>query len=196
MFGPRRRRPVLGTALIIGGSRAAARREVDKQSAAAAQRSEDVDKQVANRKQEEEEQEAKIQKAVDEALKKTGAGALPSPISGGGSVGGGGDDRPVKGKGKAVAGGGIDGGGAEGVGRIEEPKPVCLASGKSTEGGRGSFLNVLPMGSETPQNSPIMPAASRDPFAGERVDMQFCFKCGLKCEAGDAFCRRCGVGLG
>lgn len=88
MFG--RRRPVLGTALIVGASRGAARREVSKQTTAqqqqSAQNSDDVDRQVADKLQEEEdhrrekeEQEARIQKAVDEAVRKAGV-EQPKPV--------------------------------------------------------------------------------------------------------------------
>lgn len=87
MFG--RRRPVLGTALIVGASRGAARREVSKQTTAqqqSAQNSDDVDRQVAAKLQEEEdhrrekeEQEARIQKAVEEAVRKAGV-EQPKPV--------------------------------------------------------------------------------------------------------------------
>lgn len=88
MFG--RRRPVLGTALIVGASRGAARREVSKQSTAqqqqSAQNTDDVDRQVAAKLQEEEdrrrekdEQEARIQKAVEEAVRKA-AVEQPKPV--------------------------------------------------------------------------------------------------------------------
>lgn len=88
MFG--RRRPVLRTALIVGASRGASRREVSKQTTAqqqqSAQNSDDVDRQVADKLQEEEdhrrekeEQEARIQKAVEEAVKKAGV-EQPKPV--------------------------------------------------------------------------------------------------------------------
>lgn len=153
-----RRRPVLGTALIVGASRGAARREVSKQTTAqqqqSAQNSDDVDRQVAaklqeeeDRRREKEEQEVRIQKAVEEAVRKAA---------------------------------------------VEQPRPVVLAPETGPEEGRrGSFVGgplVLNGGAE------VMPVAARE-VAGVVGEALFCGKCGLKGEAGDGFCRRCGMGL-
>ncbi|KAK3688890.1 hypothetical protein B0T22DRAFT_512779 [Podospora appendiculata] len=71
MFG-RRRRPVLGTAVVIGASRAAARHEVQKQSTSQSQYEDDVAREAERRRQEEAEQEERTQRAVEQALKKAG----------------------------------------------------------------------------------------------------------------------------
>ncbi|KAK0747157.1 hypothetical protein B0T18DRAFT_413219 [Schizothecium vesticola] len=130
MFG--RRRPVLGTALIVGASRGAARREVSKQTSSQqqqpAQNSDDVDRQVAaelqeeeDRRREKEEQEVRIQKAVEEAVRKTGGGG----------------------------------------GGIEQPRPAMLApeAGPPEAGRRGSFVDgPLVLNGE----AEVMPAAARE----------------------------------
>jgi len=94
MFG-RRRRPILGTALVIGASRASARHEVQRQVAAQTQRDYQIQQEVEYRsrqKEEEEariqraaedkqrqkeEEEARIQRAVDEAIRAQAAAAAP-----------------------------------------------------------------------------------------------------------------------
>lgn len=98
MFG-RRRRPILGTALVIGASRASARHEVQRQVAAQSQREFQIQQEVEYRsrqKEEEEariqraaeakqrqkeEEEARIQRAVEEAIKAQTAAAPTPPVA-------------------------------------------------------------------------------------------------------------------
>ncbi|KAK0642213.1 hypothetical protein B0T16DRAFT_421181 [Cercophora newfieldiana] len=67
MLGPRRR-PVLGAALVVGASRASARREVERQSQQQSQQQEAINREAEAKRRQEEEQEARVKKAVGEAL--------------------------------------------------------------------------------------------------------------------------------
>jgi len=74
----RRRRPVLGAAVLVGVSRSAARHEVQKQSQQDDIREMEIEREVERRRREEEEQQRRTQLAVDEAVKKSGAGNQPA----------------------------------------------------------------------------------------------------------------------
>ncbi|UPL02836.1 hypothetical protein LCI18_013770 [Fusarium solani-melongenae] len=69
MFG-RRRRPILGAAVVVGASRAAARHEVERQAVMNTQRELEIQREVELRRRNEEEQERRMQRAVDEAIQK------------------------------------------------------------------------------------------------------------------------------
>ncbi|KAH8906506.1 hypothetical protein BR93DRAFT_998788 [Coniochaeta sp. PMI_546] len=68
MFG-RRRRPILGAAVLVGASRSAARHEVQHQAVMQSQREIEIQREVDMRRREDEEQERRTQRAVDEAVK-------------------------------------------------------------------------------------------------------------------------------
>jgi len=76
MFG-RRRRPVLGAALVVGASRSAAKYEVQKQAQLDAARDAEIQREIERRKYEEEEQQRRTQLAVDEAVKKANSNNQP-----------------------------------------------------------------------------------------------------------------------
>ncbi|KAH7034558.1 uncharacterized protein B0I36DRAFT_405013 [Microdochium trichocladiopsis] len=67
---PRRRRPLLGAAVLVGASKSAARHEVQKQTVMDAQREVEIQREVEARRRQEVEQERRTQRAVDEAMKK------------------------------------------------------------------------------------------------------------------------------
>jgi len=69
MFG-RRRRPILGAAVVVGASRAAAKHEVRKQELAATEREREIQREIELRRYEDERQEQRTQRAVDEAMRK------------------------------------------------------------------------------------------------------------------------------
>ncbi|WAO91331.1 Hypothetical protein NCS54_00879800 [Fusarium falciforme] len=69
MFG-RRRRPILGAAVVVGASRSAARHEVERQAAMNTQRELEIQREVELQRRNEEEQERRMQRAVDEAIQK------------------------------------------------------------------------------------------------------------------------------
>ncbi|RKK59529.1 hypothetical protein BFJ69_g17300 [Fusarium oxysporum] len=66
----RRRRPILGAAVVVGASRTAARHEVQQQELVEAQREDEIQRGIELRRREEEEQDLRTQRAVDEAIKK------------------------------------------------------------------------------------------------------------------------------
>jgi len=72
MFGPRRRRPVLGAALVVGASRASAKHEVERQVAAEAQRESDIDRAAEEKYRRKQEQDIRAQRAAEEALRTAG----------------------------------------------------------------------------------------------------------------------------
>jgi len=86
MFGPRRR-PVLGTALIVGASRASARREVDRQSQQQSQQQGAIEREAEAKRRREEEQDARVKRAVEEAIAVNAARGLSPGLGGGMGVG-------------------------------------------------------------------------------------------------------------
>ncbi|KAL4728700.1 hypothetical protein ACLX1H_003099 [Fusarium chlamydosporum] len=69
MFG-RRRRPILGAAVVVGASRAAAKREVRKQDLIATERDLEIQRGIELQRRQEDEQERRTQRAVEEAMRK------------------------------------------------------------------------------------------------------------------------------
>ncbi|KAH6609301.1 hypothetical protein Trco_002647 [Trichoderma cornu-damae] len=69
----RRRRPVLGAAVLVGASRAAARHEVERQAVMDSQREMEIQREVEARRRQEAELDQRTQRAVDEAMKKAAA---------------------------------------------------------------------------------------------------------------------------
>ncbi|KAK3323143.1 hypothetical protein B0T19DRAFT_476299 [Cercophora scortea] len=141
MFG-RRRRPVLGTAVVIGASRAAARHEVQKQSTSQLQYEDDVAREAERKRQEEAEQEERTQRAVEQALKKAGLhhdgvsqeNITPLVLS------------------PAMAA-------QTGQTQPGNSTSAVLQSPQSYPGGSGGLLNIPSPGASgaTPQNSPTTP---------------------------------------
>jgi hypothetical protein len=68
----RRRRPILGAAILVGASSAAAKHEAKKQSALEAQYEADVEREIERRQREEANKQRQTQRAVDEAMAKAG----------------------------------------------------------------------------------------------------------------------------
>jgi len=77
MFGPRRH-PILGTAAVVGASRASARHEVERQTEAQAQREWEVQREAEQRNRQKAEEDARIQRAAEQALKAQAASHPPS----------------------------------------------------------------------------------------------------------------------
>ncbi len=177
MFGPRRR-PILGTALVIGASRASARREVERQTAAQAQREWDVqraaEQQVRAQREEEErihraaeekqrrkeEEEERVKRAVEEAVAKSTAAQQQQQ----GQYYGG-PPPPPPGMGMP--------------GDVMGPPPAYVAAPGSVPPGPGGLQHV----------PTVVMAAQGDP----KGSVRYCTSCGTSCDVMDRFCRTCGL---
>lgn len=175
MFG-RRRRPILGAAVVVGASRAAARHEVRKQGTLEAQREMEIQREVELRRRQEEEQELRTQRAVEEAMKKaalenqaaqqnTAAPMSPPPP------------------------------------QYYNNSP-SMPSQTRDIGAYNPVANVVPdaqtvppysLGSQSRDGRIQSPQAFSSMGQGPRSNAQYCTQCGFACQAGDRFCRQCGA---
>ncbi|KAG5756161.1 hypothetical protein H9Q70_001245 [Fusarium xylarioides] len=167
MFG-RRRRPILGAAVVYGASRAATKHEVRKQELMASERNREIEREVDLQRREEEEQELRTQRAVDEAMKKAAlqqeagqptAAAMMPP-------------QP----------------------RYDEAYPMMQAQTRDlgvfnpAEDGN-TIIQPAPAYESVerrPQKGPV-----QGPAPGSRV--RYCTQCGFSCQDTDRFCRQCGA---
>lgn len=169
MFG-RRRRPLLATAVVVGASRSAARREVGRATAGQAQYEQDVEQEAERKRREEEGQEARTQRAVDEALKRAGvAGYADQPPSTAGS-----STRPVQQRQSAQAG--------------ALPVSVTPQNSPTKPEFQPHPQTLAPVG---PQGGDALRTPT--PMSlGEEGAIQYCPACGNACQMEDMFCRKCG----
>ncbi|KAF9767975.1 hypothetical protein IL306_014782 [Fusarium sp. DS 682] len=169
MFG-RRRRPILGAAVVVGASRAAARNEVRKQEFMATEREAEIQRGIELRRREEEEEERRTQRVVDEAMKKAAlegnaaqqnaATVLTPPLPQYY------DTYPttqVQTRDMGLYNSVND------AGPIIQPVPAYQLGPQSAEGRL-----------QTVQEGP-----------GSKIE--YCTQCGFACQAMDRFCRQCGA---
>ncbi|KAM5373437.1 hypothetical protein ACJZ2D_006931 [Fusarium nematophilum] len=194
MFG-RRRRPILGAAVVVGASRAAARHEVEKQTAVNAQREFEVQQQVELRRREEEEQERRTQRAVDEAMRKAAAenqasqqseaavNSPPPPQQYYNTQ----PPMPVQtqdmglltampGQPYTPVANAMPSIQPEQRMRVPSPQPPTYSTGSPLQQGRPRSAQGLVSLGPTPEQM-----------------IQFCTQCGFACQVGDRFCRQCGT---
>lgn len=170
MFG-RRRRPLLATAVVVGASRSAARREVGRATAGQAQYEQDVEQEAERKRREEEGQEARTQRAVDEALKRAGvagyaADQQPSTASS--------STQPVQQRQSAQAG--------------ALPVSVTPQNSPTKPEFQPHPQTLAPVG---PQGGDALRTPT--PMSlGEEGAIQYCPACGNACQMEDMFCRKCG----
>ncbi|KAK4209505.1 hypothetical protein QBC37DRAFT_450200 [Rhypophila decipiens] len=182
MFG-RRRNPLLATAVVVGASRSAAKRQVNRESSNQAQYEQDVQKEVERKKREEEEQEARTQRAVDEALRRAGVAAYAV-------------DQQQSG---ASAGPSWQPGGQLPQHQMSQtsPPPSMEFSSATPQnsptkpefqqgGGTGS------LGIAQTQSTMNVPRTPTPLSLGTAEANQYCPACGNACKMDDMFCRRCG----
>ncbi|KAF4332398.1 hypothetical protein FBEOM_13811 [Fusarium beomiforme] len=169
----RRRRPILGAAVVVGASRAAARHEVRKQELIATEREGEIQREVELRRREEEEEERRTQRAVDEAMKKAAmeeksaqqnaAAVLTPPMP---QYYYNDPSMQVQTRDMGLYNSVND---AE---PIIQPAPAYQLGPQSAEGrlqsGQGS-----------------------SPAPGSKI--KYCTQCGFACQATDRFCRECGA---
>lgn len=182
MFNNRRRNPVLGTAIVIGASRASARREVERQSALQAQQQQqqqqqqmqqqqETERQAEMKKRQDEENEARIKKAVVEALEASKAN-VDSPTT------------AVTDKFQTYTIAGSSSGTAISA-RATSPFSLDMRGDVSPP--PAAHLAVSPGQFGTPQNSPISPRSSL--VSGVHTPkIHYCVGCGNGCDLTDWFC--------
>ncbi|EXL64221.1 hypothetical protein FOPG_19508 [Fusarium oxysporum f. sp. conglutinans race 2 54008] len=164
MFG-RRRRPILGAAVVYGASRAAAKHEVRKQELMASERDREIEREVDLRRREEEEQELRTQRAVDEAMKKAALQEQAAQQSAAAMM----PPQP----------------------RYDEAYPMVQAQTRdlgvfSPANDGNTIIQPAPAYQVGPQKGPV-----QGPVPGSRV--HYCTQCGLSCQDTDRFCRQCGA---
>ncbi len=169
MFGGRRRRPILGTALVIGASRASARHEVERQMSAQAQREWDIERAAEAKNREKREQDARVQRSVEEALKKSN-----------------------------VTGNTCDPTGNTCNPSVSQAAPPIVSQGAPqlnalNTGIPNTGIPLVPPPSYTAaQNTgPGMQPATL--LVSDMQKIQYCPACGNGCDIMDRFCRKCGA---
>ncbi|KAB5542755.1 hypothetical protein GE09DRAFT_225520 [Coniochaeta sp. 2T2.1] len=173
MFG-RRRRPILGAAVVIGASRSAARREVQQQAVIQSQREIEIQREVDMRRREEVEQERRTQRAIDEAVKAavtdSQASTQQSPVAV--------QPQPPQ---QPYA--------------TMPPMPSQIQDTTPRVQPEPSMQALYP---QVPPYTPLPPSLDGRPKSAQGIsstgiNARFCFQCGFACGVDDKFCRRCGV---
>ncbi|KAH7169679.1 uncharacterized protein B0J16DRAFT_312609 [Fusarium flagelliforme] len=172
----RRRRPILGAAVVVGASRVAARHEVQQQELVEAQRENEIQREVELQRSREEEQELRTQRAVDEAMKKaarenqaaqrSAAEVLSPPLPQYYNTY---PSMPVQ------------------TGDMGFYKPAAIAG-----------PSVQPVPADPLRSQSQEGRLQRAPDIGSiglasRSQTQYCAQCGFACQVGDRFCRQCGT---
>ncbi|KAH6980211.1 hypothetical protein EDB82DRAFT_510374 [Fusarium venenatum] len=172
MFG-RRRRPILGAAVVVGASRAAAKREVRKQGILATERDQEIEREVELRKYQDEQQEIRAQRAVDEAIKKSGLqeqaalqNTAPLPIP------------PQQQYNAAFP--------------VIQSQPREMGFYESTAQSAQDYRPV-PEYQLAPQFAEERPRKSPIPRQNPDSRIRYCTQCGQTCQYTDRFCRQCGI---
>ncbi|KAI5455624.1 hypothetical protein BGZ63DRAFT_418265 [Mariannaea sp. PMI_226] len=180
MFGPRRRRPVLGAAVLVGASRAAARHEVQKQEAANSRREMEIQWEVDARRRQEEEQDRRTQLAVEEALKKSAA-----------------ENQALQQSAPTIM--------AQPPAQMSNLQPSMMPMQAQEMGLYAPAPNMQPqqfMRAPSPQVPPPYYAESsaqgarsgnEQGLAAASPAARFCTQCGFTCQPDDRFCRQCGA---
>ena len=181
MFGPRRRRPILGTALVIGASQQAARREVQLAASAQVQRDLEIERAAEAKHRREREEDARVQRAVEEAMRNSNANAgPPSPP---GAYPGAAPPPGVYYPGYPPPAGVYAG--APPPPGVYPPPPV--PQGYQGAPQQRSLDPGNPPPAYTPQNT-----GRSSPGSSTRKS-QYCPECGNACTMADRFCRQCGA---
>ncbi|VTO91778.1 unnamed protein product [Fusarium graminearum] len=172
MFG-RRRRPILGAAVVVGASRAAAKHEVRKQEILATERDQEIQREVELRRYQDEQQELRAQRAVDEAIKK--AGLQEQAVQQNAAV------MPLQPQQQYNA-----------AYPVMQPQPRDMELYNST-GQSMQEYRPAPEYSLAPQFVDERPRKSPVPRQTPDSRVQYCTQCGQTCQEADRFCRQCGM---
>ncbi|CAG7561946.1 unnamed protein product [Fusarium equiseti] len=172
MFG-RRRRPILGAAVVVGASRAAAKHEVRKQELAAAERDREIQREIELRRYEDERQEQRTQRAVDEAMKKAALQEQAAQQS----------NAVMK---------------TPQQPQYNEAYPVVQV--QTQDMGLYNSVNDAPTVFEpapayrlAPEFVDERPRKSPIPSPAPAPRVRYCTQCGVLCQDTDRFCRQCGT---
>jgi hypothetical protein len=174
MFGPRRR-PILGTALVIGASRASARREVERQTALQAQREWDIQRAAEARARQQADEEARIHRAAEEKQRKKEEE----------------DARVKKAVEEAVAKSVAEAQAQQGGPGYYTPPPQVMPGmvvGADGMGPPPAYV-AAPGPGGLQQVPTVVMAAQGDP----KGSVRYCTSCGTSCDVMDRFCRTCGL---
>lgn len=191
---PRRRRPILGAAVLVGASSVAAKREVQRQGMMSAQREMEIQYQVDARRREEEEQERRTQRAVEEALKKSAAenqaaqqqqAAVVSPPPQQQQLYN--NPMPIQGQdsGYLTATPGQPAymmAAASAPPNMQQPEQFMRAPSPQPP---AYYLSASPSQEARPKSAQGLPA--------QDSKTRYCTQCGYACQAGDRFCSGCGA---
>ncbi|KAL6910716.1 hypothetical protein GGI43DRAFT_390902 [Trichoderma evansii] len=192
---PRRRRPILGAAVLVGASSVAAKREVQRQNMMSTQREMEIQYQVDARRREEEEQERRTQRAIEEALKKSA------------------EEQQAAQQAQAAA---VVSPPPQQQQLYNNPMPIQAQDGGylTTAPGQPAYMmasasappNMQQPGqfrAPSPQPPPAYylsssPAQEARPksaqgLASQESKTRYCTQCGYACQVGDKFCSGCGA---
>ncbi len=189
MFGPPRRRrplaaPILGTAVVIGASRHAARREVDRAASAQLQREWEIERAAEAKHRREREEEARVQRAVEQAVKNSNASAAPPPPP---VVYAAAPPPPGVYPGHPPPPGVYPGAPLPPGGYPGPPPPPPVPQGYQAAPQQRSLAPGNPPPAYTPHSS----GRSTPGLSTQKT--QYCPECGNACERADRFCRQCGA---
>ncbi|KAL6409810.1 hypothetical protein AUP68_06208 [Ilyonectria robusta] len=173
MFG-RRRRPILGAAVVVGASRAAAKHEVRKQADMESQREMEMEREFEARRIREEEQELRTQRAVDEAMKKAAVENQAYQQSA----------APAE-AGYLVTSPGQPYTMAREAGPSIQPNQTMRAPSPQLP----AYSTESPLLDVRPKSAHGMSSAG----AAAGSNIRYCTQCGSACQLGDRFCCQCGA---
>ncbi|KAH6982318.1 hypothetical protein BKA56DRAFT_369366 [Ilyonectria sp. MPI-CAGE-AT-0026] len=191
MFG-RRRRPILGAAVVVGASRAAAKHEVRKQADMESQREMEMEREFEARRIREEEQELRTQRAVDEAMKKAAVenqayqqsaapAVLPPPQQFYNNQ----TPIPMQEAGYLTTAPGQPYTMAREAGPSIQPNQTMRAPSPQLP----AYSTESPLLDVRPKSAHGMSSAG----AAAGSNIRYCTQCGSACQLGDRFCCQCGA---
>jgi hypothetical protein len=193
MFG-RRRRPVLGAAVLVGASSVAAKRAVQRQDMMSSQREMEIQYQVDARRREEEEQDQRTQRAVEEALKKSAAenqaaqqqqqAAVASPPPQQQQQYN--TPMPIQGQ-----NGGYLSPGQQQAYMMPNPQQPEQFMRAPSPHPPAYYLSASPAPDARPKSAQGLGSAEPAPES-----RRYCTQCGYACQDGDRFCAGCGAKQG
>lgn len=197
---PRRRRPILGAAVLVGASSVAAKREVQRQNMMSSQREMEIQYQIDARRREEEEQDRRTQKAVEEAMKKSAAenqaaqqqqaAAVVSPPPQQQQLYN--NPMPMQGQDGAyltATPGQPAYMMASGSAPPNMQQPEQFMRAPAPQPPPAYYLSASPAPDARPKSAQGLGSTA----SGQESKTRYCTQCGFACQVGDKFCSGCGA---